>query len=72
MLAHLSTIPFDFSQIYHFLEVPRKHHEALVHKLHKLHQQRRLKRLKRENAEQKKVIQILKSAAAFFCQDQQK
>lgn len=31
-----------------------------------------LKRLKRENAEQKKVIQILKSAAAFFCQDQQK
>ncbi len=31
-----------------------------------------LKRLRRENAEQKKVIHILKSAAAFFCQDQQK
>lgn len=28
-----------------------------------------LKRLRRENAEQKKVIHILKSAAAFFCQD---
>lgn len=28
-----------------------------------------LKRLRRENAEQKKVIHILKSAAAFFSQD---
>jgi transposase len=28
-----------------------------------------LKRLRRENAEQKKVIEILKSAAAFFSQD---
>lgn len=28
-----------------------------------------LKRLRRENVEQKQVIHILKSAAAFFCQD---
>ena len=31
-----------------------------------------LKRLRRENSEQKKVIHILKSAAAFFCQDKSK
>jgi transposase-like protein len=31
-----------------------------------------LRRLRRENGEQKKVIHILKSAAAFFCQDQLK
>jgi transposase-like protein len=31
-----------------------------------------LKRLRREVSNQKQVIHILKSAAAFFCQDQQK
>lgn len=31
-----------------------------------------LKRLRKENAEQKKVIQILKMASAFFSQDQLK
>ena len=37
-----------------------------------LSQEEELKRLRKENEEQKKVIQILKRAAAFFSQDQLK